>query len=401
MVAHTAADSASGYLYQCRYALFAALERSAREPGLMVRVEVFDDVSFDVDGTPRELIQTKHSRKASPMTDLSPQVWNTIGIWTKRVIDHPEELGRTALTLVSTASVPNESGLAFLRPPGMGRDADKAHGFLLQAAATSKNKDVAWATTLFLDQGPEVQLQILEMITVLDASPNIVDVADRIRERLRYTTRDNLGALIERLEGWWFNRLAGSLKTGKGATVAVTDIDAKVHSLQESFQPTRLPIDHATELPMGEVTAKLERRPFVEQLRLIAIGPTGIEAAVIDYFRAGRQRSRWMREHLLDREELSNFRDKLLERWRRKWGIVESKLVRKPSEDEMIGLGQDLYEKICDECVPIREVSEPFLTQGSYHILADNGKIGWHPTYKKKMQEARRTAKDDTDAALG
>jgi hypothetical protein len=31
---------------------------------------------------------------------------------------------------------------------------------------------------------------------------------------------------------------------------------------------------------------------------------------------------------------------------------------------------------------PLRNVSERFLTLGSYHILADDLRVGWHPDYR-------------------
>lgn len=205
MSTHSAADTASGYLYQCRYALLAALRQQAVTPGLQISIECFDDIAFSRDGSPVEMLQAKHSLTPKSMSDMAKQFWNTIGIWTKRVVDHPAELGKLKLTFVTTARLADNTGLSLLRPDKTKRDVLGAAAKLEIAAQASKNKDVEWATALFLKQPPELRQQILEMVEMLDASPTIIDVSDEIASTLRRACRpDHLTAFLERLEGWWF-----------------------------------------------------------------------------------------------------------------------------------------------------------------------------------------------------
>lgn len=46
--------------FQCRYALLAGLQAIAKSPQLEISIEKFDDVGFEVNGEPTQLIQTKH-----------------------------------------------------------------------------------------------------------------------------------------------------------------------------------------------------------------------------------------------------------------------------------------------------------------------------------------------------
>lgn len=69
MANHSAADPASGYLYQCRYALLVAVQRQDVTPGIEVSIECFDDIAFSEDGSPEELLQSKHSLKPKAMSD--------------------------------------------------------------------------------------------------------------------------------------------------------------------------------------------------------------------------------------------------------------------------------------------------------------------------------------------
>ena len=55
-----AAGSALGYLAQVEYALLIALQRMDTEDRLKLSLETVDDISFEVEGRPQELWQTKH-----------------------------------------------------------------------------------------------------------------------------------------------------------------------------------------------------------------------------------------------------------------------------------------------------------------------------------------------------
>ena len=55
MVSHNAAGQMLGYLYQVRYAL--NLLMSSDDPSYQVSIEKFDDIAFDKEGTPVQLIQ--------------------------------------------------------------------------------------------------------------------------------------------------------------------------------------------------------------------------------------------------------------------------------------------------------------------------------------------------------
>jgi hypothetical protein len=400
MTTHSAADSASGYLYQCRYALLAALKRQDLDPGLQVSIECFDDIAFSQAGTPIELLQAKHSSKPKAMSDMAAQFWKTIGIWTKRLTENPSEFGKLKLSFVTTATLGAGSGLALLRPDKSARNVDGAQDKLETAAQASKDKNVAWAVDLFLRQTPALRRQILDMVEVLDASPTVVDVAADISFALRRACRaDHLSLLVERLEGWWFSLVIDALSTDGGKLIPVSDIDSKVDDLREEFGPERLPIDYGSADPCEATIELLEGRPFVDQLKLVTIGPTGLKAAIVDYFRARQQRSRWAREGLLRHNELSNYARRLSENWARRWGRLESKITEDMSEKQLASLGQDFYAETTEACMPLREVSEPFVSHGSYHMLSDKGSIGWHPFYSKRIN-ARPNGENDDESPV-
>ncbi len=54
----SAAPSALGYLFQVRYALVLLLR--ADEPETLISIEKLDDVAFEQNGEPEQLLQLKH-----------------------------------------------------------------------------------------------------------------------------------------------------------------------------------------------------------------------------------------------------------------------------------------------------------------------------------------------------
>jgi len=98
---HDASESATGYFYQCRFALFASLNEMADTPDLEISIEKFDDIAFEKNGDPIALIQTKHHINGiGNLTDASVDLWKTLGIWASLVSKDPETPFRIRLMLL-------------------------------------------------------------------------------------------------------------------------------------------------------------------------------------------------------------------------------------------------------------------------------------------------------------
>ena len=154
---HSAAQSTAGYLYQGRLALLEALRYVNSDSGIEIAVEKFDDVSFERDGTPLELLQTKHHlKKSGDLTDSSVDLWKTLRVWAEIVKDDPSIPGRTRFALITTAQAPAGSAAAHLRPSDAGdRDPAAAEAMLIQAADASTNKALSKAIAAFKALTPE------------------------------------------------------------------------------------------------------------------------------------------------------------------------------------------------------------------------------------------------------
>jgi hypothetical protein len=381
---HEAGPAALGYLFQCRYALLEGLRAVRATPQLSISLEKFDDVAFEANGEPTALIQTKHHlNRVGDLSDASVDLWKSIAIWLDRVAEDIEAPFRMKFMLLTTAHAPDKSAVSMLRVRD--RDVEAADKILLTFAKTSKNKTIAKTCEEYVRLSEHIRVSMLRSVTILDGSPNIIDVREEIEGELHHAaTRDHIDKLAERLEGWWFGTVIRALSRTPHAAIPVLAIEQRVDELREEFKRSALPVDYRAAVPAQEVIAEMDKRPFVQQLRKIEIGTPRIEYAIRDYYRASEQRSRWAREELLIDGEIEHYERELTEAWEPRHAAIVENAGARTSQDK-VALGQSLFKWAeQDANFPLRTVRERFLTHGSYHILANRYTVGWHPDFKEQ-----------------
>jgi len=382
-------ESALGYLYQARYALLLLLQYGELDPEMQMSLERYDDVSFDKQGDPKAWIQTKHHVRSAPaLTDSSPDLWKTVRIWSTAVAAGKLDPDKTLLTIVTTATAPDGSATSKLRPSTPhARSVAEALRMLCEVARTSKSKGNRAAYKSFLGLSPEQQYRLVQAIHVVDAAPSVLDVREMIVGKIRlHTSREHTQAYYERLEGWWFDRVIRHLAKGSLPPIAHEELWTKCSDIQDQLRPDNLPIDFPRIVKLGESELGQNERTFVEQLRLIAVGSTRIQSAISDYYRAFHQRSRWVRECLILPQDLEFYEERLEDEWRRRYGDMCDSCGECPSEAVMQHTGRDLFRDVDQTPVPIKaRCIEAYVSRGSYHILANDLRVGWHRNYRDRL----------------
>jgi len=156
----------------------------ARNPGLDISIERFDDVAFEHDGEATKLIQTKHHiSKTGNLTDASPDLWKTLRVWAERVGQDLQTSFTTKFVLITTGHGPAGSAASLLRVTE--RNEAKAHELLVKVASTSKNDVNQAGYIAFLGLAQEVRVRLLKAVTILDGSPNIADVREESKPELK------------------------------------------------------------------------------------------------------------------------------------------------------------------------------------------------------------------------
>lgn len=383
----TAAPSAVGYLYQARLALALGLRYVYVEGGVEIAVEKLDDVSFELNGAPLDLLQTKHHlSRSADLTDASPDLWKTLRIWSELAIADPGLPARTRLTLITTGTVAGGAIVNLLRPsaPGdaiPGHAAKEAAERLTQIAETSANLALKPAYDAFLALTLPMRASLLSAVQVLDGAPLAPDVGAAIETSIRMVApRGQAAKARDMLEGWWWSRAIEALVQVPTGTISVLEIETKLDEIREQLQRNILVADFEhVDPPPGEL-ASYDDHGFVHQLRAIGVGGNRIEHAKRDYYRAFAQRSQWVREHVVLDGEIARFETALVEEWEpRHAAMCERHATTAADAPELRDAGQEIYHWVeTDARFPFRNLVTRFLNVGSFHILANRFRIGWH-----------------------
>jgi hypothetical protein len=386
----SAAASAAGYFYQARLALYLCLPYVNAETNIEVAIERLDDISFASAGSPRELLQTKHhTLRTGSLSDTSPDLWKTLRVWAAAVANEPSLPNRTRLLLVTTGTAPEGSAAAMLRPlasyePGSSRSPRTAQERLTHVAQTSGNEMLKAAFDAFLALTPQMRSSLLSAVEVVDAQPVLSDLEGLLENGLRLVgPRGKAAQARELLEGWWWSRVCAALSESPTRPIPITSLEAKLDDIRDQLKRDALVADLAHADPSEADVAEYEAFRFVRQLRVIGLGGNRIRYAKRDYYRAFAQRSKWTREHVVVDQELERFEATLIEEWEPRFSALYDTHKGSDADDALLQqAGQEIYHWVETEArFPFRSLTARFLNVGSYHILANDLRVGWHRNY--------------------
>ena len=255
---------------------------------------------------------------------------------------------------------------------------------LTQAADASKNKTLTKAIAAFRALSPEMRKALLSAIEIIDGAPLIADMESLIEARLRMIApRGKAAVAREQLEGWWWPRICTALQAETPGTIPILEIEQKLDDIRDNLKRDALPFDMQDVDPPQEELDALDEMRFVRQLRSIGIGANRVQFAKRDFYRASTQRSRWARQSLLIDDEVGQFDRTLIEEWQPRFEQMCDGLAENCHEEALSEAGHKLYGWVeSDARYPLRERVSRFLNVGSYHILADDLRVGWHRDYE-------------------
>jgi hypothetical protein len=227
----------------------------------------------------------------------------------------------------------------------------------------------------------------VDSVFVLDNTPAIEGIETNLKELLYYAVETKyLQAFMERLEGWWLRRCVHHLLRKDLNPILSEELDAETTAIREQFKQDNLPIDDdIMDASINET--RFYDETFVRQLRLIEIGNKRIFAAIQNYFRAFMHRSRWLRDELVGVGELERYERRLVEEWEIYFERMREDLGHSATEVEKKKAARALYAWIEISHFAIRpRVNEPSITRGSYQILSDSLRVGWHLEFRERIR---------------
>lgn len=383
----SAAAPALGYFNQVRIGLLKILENEDAQ----LRMEALDDIDLSSATGPIKLFQLKHRADGTQLTDYSEDLWKTLRVWATHVADTQPQDPPMVYTLVTTATAVADSVASLLRSDDK-RDETKAASHLLAVIGASKNKALASAMAAYTGLTTQQQALLLSRIIVADQAPTITDARAILEDKLKFSVAPkHRSAFVDRIEGWWFAACVQHL-VGKRPYLSAMEVHVQLIDLAQGFQEGALPIDCYATAPTALESQGLNQRTFVQQLRSIKVRQQRIQTAVLDYYRAFEQRSRWVRDNLIVDVDLEQYEDRLLDEWNRIRLELEEELDEPASDDALIQLGRELL-KWAEQTAAFHirpKVTEPYVMRGSFHILADGNppRLWWHRNFVAQLKAA-------------
>ncbi|MEO5334049.1 MAG: hypothetical protein H7839_18715 [Magnetococcus sp. YQC-5] len=391
---YSAGEQYLGYVYQPRLALLRLLELPE---DTAVLLEKDDDLDFVDNKGNKSLASLKHKASGDRLTDLSLDFWKSVRIWLEHYKHDNRITSNLRFFLFTTAIVSSTSFLKeFLSVQSSTGDetltlAERAEE-VLERSISGSICDIA---NEFNGLTPTEKEDFLARIQIFDSCPRIENIPNKIIDiYMRSIRREHRHAVFERLEGWWNEEVVKYLTGNRNGGIFGFEVSDKLSALSEEYKLDNLPITYRGTEPAGEIDTNSDPRLFVVQLREIGVSSRRIRNAILDYYRAFEQRSEWARENLLVSGEIENFEARLVDEWSRYRDVVFEDLDESSAEDVLQRVGKELY-KWADqqsgniESLRIRaRVTEPYVTRGSFHILADTApepRVYWHPQFLDRL----------------
>lgn len=372
----SAVGPAAGYYYQLRYGLLRALEVFPKSPTSIISIETLDDVSIEDENLTIDS-QLKHSiDPEKKISKFSPAIWRTLAIWMSRlrlgVDDHHE------FHFITTGEVGDDNPLRLLRPTPNDLDVNAVLQGLEQIAKSSSNTTTASDRAVFLAASDGERLSLVRRIRLADNSPNLEAIGSEIEHEISHACEtEQISALRRDLEGWWVGRVFDKWVADGGAQIELEELGAQMRFLRERYKPNELPLD----VPEQDCQDLMEDSLFIKQIRAVTESERRLRNAQKAFLRAKVQRSKWVREHRIDPNELENFDDALKDRWEAYHAGECDSLKSTPTANEKMQTGKTVLRWAETSEVPIRSTRSVYLTSGSYHALADALTVGWHPEF--------------------
>jgi ABC-3C protein len=377
-----------GYSLQSIRLLELALDA---QPGSTLSIEVFEDVGLvEADGRVTAS-QTKTALGTNPISDRAVDFWKTFSNW---------------LTAISTGQLPISGTLfeIYLAKKRTGKLAGLFHAAKTEKEATDAlavARETLWGkspTYLKKAAVPDSLALFVNHVLAPNSSDAIALVcqfqlatakSDPLRDlrpkvAAKWVRPESVDLVIQHAHGWIKERIDGQILEGKLPVLSVDDFNKEIASFLPRCDFRQILVAMAGELELSESTiAAHQLRTYVRQLYLVQYPEEDVIESINDFLRASAERAAWSKAGLVHDDSFDDYEQALLMFWKNKKKV--SNVINKGLAD--IERGQLLLAECCVHQQKLQGLDvPPFFTPGSFHALAEERTVGWHPDYANLLK---------------
>lgn len=385
----SAKEPALGYYYQIIRGLVLLLEEN-RMASPSLSFECLDDIAIEDAGNV-ELYQAKLHITPAQMTDRSSDFWKTIRVWSKGIKDGTFSPTTTIFTLITTASVPEDSFL-HLFFSGKEEDKNKILTAMETIATETSNETNKPGYDAFSELTEEEKKELINNIRINDANVSISDTMAQLKYRLELSASSSaLDSLINSVMGWWFLNAVEMLQSDTKQIISKDSVNNYIQTCRDQIRADALPDEFYEKVEIDDAALEESRdKTFVKQLSLVDATKREKKAAISDYKRAYGQRSKWLRDGRVAQQEYDTFDANLQEEWLSRFELMQD-ITEGQGVEERKNAGHEFYRMNYvnpQYQLPLfRNRASLYITKGSYQILSNDKTIGWHPDFKELLDD--------------
>lgn len=378
-----APGQAYGYLVQVVRVLWHLLRAS---PGDIVAFETLGDVTVESGGAVVSE-EDKSGLTHNPIADSSVALWKTFANWAEARRDGTLPAGcryilyvaqpyngAIAQRLSDCCSLPEAKDVTkSLRSKyhGSAPSADNVNDSALLGKQLSR---------LFSHSDDAIASIIVDFTLEKGISSPIAEVRAEIA---RSASEEHVDEITENLLGWVNRKVMSQVEDKVPVKIPYNDFRQQRLNILRRLDRNVIGLpEYDTEPTKEQIAEHLAGRTYVKQLSLLKIYDDNAEQHINDYLRASATRTEWSEAGYLDAKSFERYEKDLIERWR----ICKMYLDSASASKDLVERGVELLFKCISESSRIQALDvPPYFLRGSYHSIADEPRIGWHPDYKKLL----------------
>ena len=378
-----------GYSLQYPRALLRLLQLN---PGESVAIEMCGDVSvMDQQGI---IIaeEDKSSIVSNPLNDRSTNLWKTFFNWIKMLQEEKIYIGQAKFVLYTNCNIPDNSIVKML-------DEANNEKAVLTAIAEVEKISAGIATehnakkyieyllgdgrALFLDIIPDFEL---------DSTASTSDLYEEIRVELLKKSYSDLWIdfLLDNIHGWLKQQIELKISKQQSAIISFDDFSIHMFLLLQKIRAKEL-VNFVQNIDKNGIQREIESHPvYIQMLDHIQATPDMIIDAVSNYMKSETNRLEWIKRGIIDENIMSDF----LKNLKSFHANNKAKIDLTAAEKDDVYRGKLLYFE-CSLCQTLINNQQPpaGTVIGTYHHLANEKEIGWHPAWKELIGPKEKGAK--------
>jgi hypothetical protein len=359
------------------------------DPGSVLSLEVFEDVGVDLPDGTRIAEQSKSSLDGNPVSDRAVDLWKTLSNWVEAVIGGELDPTKTRFELYVSKPVTGSIVASFSRASSKTEalaalEETKTRLWGLPPAYAEKAKladSICDYVNLFLGADQDITCAIITAFSFIQGSGIPQDDFENVI-RNKFVSEENVKPVADQAIGWVKSRTDKLIQQGKPAYVNRDEFFDEMTAFVRRIDRQNILRSLAPDPTPNQIDQDIAARTYVRQLQIIDTEYERQVEAVTDYLRSSADRTIWSARGLVHKDSFTEFERDLRSAWQNLKTEADLTCIN-PTE---VNKGRLLYSKCCRHTATLQnmDISSSF-TRGSFHTLAEDKIIGWHPDYKSKL----------------